>query len=222
LDSKLSSSHGYQQNRTNSSSPAEKDILPLINNKVSTMAAKNAAPSPFMILMVYIALGSLISFMAGRTPPGTLPENIHREVAPALIVVCGFLVSYSVWDVMGVGAAKLSTNYEGTSGYKDLTQKSMPEEVYLAIRVQTNQVEQMPVFIVGSLSCALFVNGTVAGVLALIWVILRRCYASAYRGAVGVPLTDVGLGKFTVPAYFVSNAMLMAAAVHAVRCLLSA
>mmetsp|Transcript_24699 Transcript_24699/g.53290 ORF Transcript_24699/g.53290 Transcript_24699/m.53290 type:complete len:199 (+) Transcript_24699:71-667(+) len=175
-------------------------------------------PSPIVILISYIVLGSLISFGAGRTPDGTLPRNIHRELAPTLIVVCGFLTSYSVWDVLAVGIAKQKHKY-GEKRYTDHQQ--MPEEVYLAVRVQTNQVEQMPVFLVGSLSCALFVNGTVAGVMSLIWVLLRRGYASAYRGAVGVPVSDIGLGKFTIPAYFMSNGMLMAAAVHAVRCLIS-
>jgi hypothetical protein len=177
----------------------------------------DASPSPFVILITYIALGSLISFLAGREP-GTLPENICRELAPALIVVCGFLTSYSLWDVMPVGAAKAKAKYL-EKRYTDLP-VVMPEEVYLALRVQSNQVEQMPLFIVGSLSCSLLVNGVVAGVMALIWAILRRCYASAYRGGVGVPLADVGLSRFTIPAYFVSHAMLMAAAVHAVRCLL--
>jgi len=185
---------------------------------MAATSSNDSPPSPFVIMIAYIALGSLISFIAGRSP-GTLPGNIHREVAPALIVVCGFLMSYSCWDVMAVGLAKQKHNYMDKS-YKNLPQK-MPEEVHLAMRVQTNQVEQMPVFIVGSLSCALFVNGTVAGVMSLIWVILRRSYASAYRGAVGVPLGDMGLSKFTIPAYFMSNTMLMAAAVHAVRCLLS-
>ena len=103
--------------------------------------------------------------------------------------------------------------------YKDVS-TVMPEEVYLAQRVQTNQVEQMPVFIVGSLGCALFVNGSVAGVMLLIWVILRRCYASVYRKAVGVPADDIGLAKFTIPAYFMSNGMVAATAVHAIRSLL--
>jgi uncharacterized MAPEG superfamily protein len=184
----------------------------------ASSSPKDSPPSPFVIVVSYIALGSLVSFMAGRTP-GTLPENIHRELAPALIVVCGFLTSYSVWDVMAVGIAKQKFKY-GEKSYKDTSQQ-LPEEVHLAMRVQANQVEQMPVFIVGSLSCAIFVNGAVAGAMALIWVILRRSYASAYRGAVGVPIADIGLGKFTIPAYFLSNTMVMAALVHAVRCLVS-
>jgi len=178
-----------------------------------------AAPSPLLILITYIALGCLISFLAGREP-GTLPENIVREVSPTLIVVCGFLTSYSLWDVMTVGVAKIKTKYFEKT-YNDLSQQQMPEEVYLAVRVQTNQVEQMPLFIVGSLSCAIFVNGTVAAVMALMWAILRRCYASVYRAGVGKPLADIGLVRFTVPAYFVGHAMLMSVAVHSVRCLLS-
>ena len=102
--------------------------------------------------------------------------------------------------------------------YRDMP-TVMPEEVYLAQRVQTNQVEQMTVFIVGSLGCALFVNGSVAGVMSLIWVVLRRCYASVYSNAVGIPTDDIGLAKFTVPAYFLSNGMVVATAIHAIRSL---
>ncbi|CAB9497608.1 expressed unknown protein [Seminavis robusta] len=177
-----------------------------------------AEPSPFVILITYVVLGTLLSFLAGREP-GMLPENIHREMAPSLIVVCGFLVSYSLWDVMAVGVAKTKANYMEHS-YKDLP-KHIPEEVYLAVRVQTNQVEQMPVFLIGTLSCAFFVNGTVAAVMALLWAILRRQYASLYRSSVGVPLAKIGLQKFTIPAYFLSNAMCMAVAVHSLRALLS-
>jgi MAPEG family len=176
------------------------------------------APSPVMILISYIILGSLISFLTGREP-GTLPEDVIREVAPALIVVCGFLTSYSLWDVLAVGTAKGEAKYLDKK-YKDL-HSQMPEEVHLALRVQTNQVEQMPLFIVGSLSCAIVVNGTVAAVLALVWAILRRCYASAYRNGVGKTMAEIGLGKYTIPAYFASHAMLMATIVHAVRCILS-
>mmetsp|Transcript_49709 Transcript_49709/g.73913 ORF Transcript_49709/g.73913 Transcript_49709/m.73913 type:complete len:195 (-) Transcript_49709:654-1238(-) len=180
---------------------------------------KDAPPSPVAIFITYIVLGSLISFGTGREP-GTLPakDEILREMAPALIVVCGFLASYEVWDVMGVGMAWHKTKLISKS-YKDLPTR-LPEELYLAQRVQTNQVEQIPIFLIGTLSCALFVNGRVAGVLGLIWAILRRCYASTYRGSVGAAsLQDIGLAKFTVPAYFAVNSMLMATAVHAVRCL---
>ena len=176
---------------------------------------KEDPPPPHFILVGYIILGSLVSFLAGREP-GTLPENIPRELAPTVIVICGFLVSYNLWDCMSAGLAK--KNYVSKK-YQDIPAK-MPEEAYLAVRVQTNQVEQMPGFIVGSLSCALFVNGSVAGVLALVWAILRRWYASVYRGSLGVPIANIGLTKFTVPAYFASSIMLMATAVHAARCLL--
>lgn len=182
-----------------------------------TKTQSSPAPSPVTILAVYITLGCLISFLAGREP-GSLPENnIFREVAPVLIIVCGFLTSYSVLDVMAVGIAKIETNYHMNHSYKDLP--NMPEQVYLATRVQANQVEQMPGFIVGSLGCALFVNGRVAGVLALVWAILRRRYASTYRGAVGVKFSEIGLSKYTIPAYFISNTMLMAIAIHGLRCL---
>ena len=194
------------------SSPRESAI-------VMVAASQQKPANPLAILVFYIVFGSLLSFVAGREP-GTLPDNIHRELAPVLIVVCVFLVSYSLFDVMAVGVAKQKTKYSEYL-YKDLP-KQIPEEVHLAWRVQMNQVEQMPVFLVGSLGCALFVNGTVAGVMSGVWVVLRRRYASLYRSANGIPVADIGLSKFTVPAYILSNSsMVMATAIHAVRCLLS-
>jgi len=182
-------------------------------------SSPSSEPQPAVILVVYMILGSLISFLAGREP-GNLPENIPREIGPAVVVICGFIISYSLWDCMAVGTAKARCSNVWKS-YKDLPQNSMPEEVYLAVRVQTNQVEQMPVFLVGTIACALLVNGTVAAVLALAWSVLRRMYASAYRNAIGVPFDEIGLGRFTIPCYFLSNCMVMSAAVHSLRAILS-
>ena len=170
-------------------------------------------PSQFGILFVYILLGCLISFSTGREP-GTLPDEILFEVAPTIVVISAFLVSYSVWDVMAVGLAK--ARHGVFKSYKDLPNR-MPEEVFLAQRVQTNQVEQLPVFLVGILACAVLVNGTVAAVLGSIWAMLRRMYASVYRNSVGIPFADIGLQKYTIPCYFISNSMLMAAAVQSIR-----
>ena len=182
-----------------------------------TADKSDASPPPTVILLTYVVLGCVISFSCGRAP-GKLPKNITNELAPSLIAICIFLSTYSTYDVMGVGIAKIKHKY-GKKSYKDMPSK-MPEEAYLAQRVQTNQVEQMPVFIVGSLSCALFVNGLVAGVMSFVWVILRRSYATAYRNSVGVPVSEIGLARYTIPAYFMANGMVMATAVHLIRSLL--
>mmetsp|Transcript_8177 Transcript_8177/g.11388 ORF Transcript_8177/g.11388 Transcript_8177/m.11388 type:complete len:192 (-) Transcript_8177:89-664(-) len=174
-------------------------------------------PNPLAILVVYIVLGAILSFAFGREPDGRLPDKIILELGPTIIVICGFITSYSLYDVMAVGCAKAEVHYM-QKAYKDLPAK-LPEKAYLAQRVQTNQVEQLPGFIVGSLSCALLVNGTAATVLALLWAIVRRLYATTYRNAIGKPLKDMGLFRFTLPAYFISNAMLMSAVVQVVRIL---
>ena len=170
-----------------------------------------ATPSPAVILAIYVALGSIISFLFGRKP-GSLPDDIVSEVSPSFVVVGGFLLSYSLWDVMSVGRAKERHGMFKLS-YKDVPAK-MPEEVYVSQRAQMNQVEQMPVFIVGTFSCALLVNGKVAAVLGLIWSVLRRLYASTYRKS-GRPSAS-----YTIPCYFISNAMVAAACVHSLRSLL--
>lgn len=183
------------------------------------------APNPptLPILLTYVSLGSLISFCFGREPSDPIPENILKEISAVLLIVCSFLISYSIWDVMAVGIAKHETKYSQRS-IKEMCSNNppIPEKVYLSIRVQTNQLEQMPLFIFGSLSCAIFVNGNVTALMSMMWVILRRLYASTYRNAIGVKNgMDIGLSKFTIPAYFLVNSMLAATAVHAIRCLLS-
>jgi hypothetical protein len=120
---------------------------------------------------------------------------------------------------MAVGIAKEIFKYREMK-YKDLP-SAMPEEAYLAQRVLTNQVEQMTVLVVGSLSCALFVDGKISGVMSLVWVMLRCGYALIYRKAIGVPVSKIGLTKFTIPAYYMSNGMVMATTVHAIQSLLS-
>lgn len=185
----------------------------------TTDSKTNKPPPPAAaILGAYIFLGAILSFLAGREP-GTLPDNLVKEVAPAAIVVTGFLLTYSVLDVMTVGVYKERHNCF-KSYYHELPDR-LPEEVFLAQRVQTNQVEQMPNFIVGTLACAILVNGTAAGVMALMWVILRRLYATAYRSGVGKPFKELRLETYTIPAYFLSNAMVASVAIQSVRSLFS-
>ncbi len=166
------------------------------------------------LVIMFTFLGAALAFLFGREP-GRLPDDIVKELAPSIIVVCGFLISYELCDVMGVGMAKGRTGiFEQT--YKDLPVKE-DEEVYLRQRVLTNQLEQMPLFIVGTFLCALLVDGKIAGILSLSWALLRRMYASTYKRGGGKKLKQIGLAKFTVPCYFICNTMIMAAGVQAMR-----
>mmetsp|Transcript_7802 Transcript_7802/g.12225 ORF Transcript_7802/g.12225 Transcript_7802/m.12225 type:complete len:211 (+) Transcript_7802:102-734(+) len=184
----------------------------------------SSAPSPpptFTIFLVYSVLGLVLSYTFGRDPSGTAvpyPDNCIKELAPTIIVICLFLVSYSLLDVMEVGSAKLRHGL-GSKTYPSVA-SNPPEEVYLAQRIQTNQVEQLPGFLVGSICFSILVNGKVGALLSLIWAVLRRMYASTYRASIGKPISKSGVTKFTIPAYFVLNAMLMGAAVQCVRYLL--
>merc|ERR1712029_962720 len=162
-----------------------------------------------------MGLGTIISFLFGREP-GTLPDDIARELAPATIAVCGFLLSYEVWDVMAVGVAK--ERAIALKSYKDIPDR-MPEKVYLSQRAQSNQVEQISVFLVGTFGCALLVDGRVADILGMAWGVLRRLYAAAYRDGSGKNFKEMGLAKYTIPCYFIVNSMLMAVVVQSVRCL---
>ena len=134
-----------------------------------------------------------------------------------MIVVCLFITSYSLSDVMAVGIAKANHGFL-TKAY-GIVAFNPPEEVYLAMRAQTNQVEQMPGFIVASLSFSVFVNGKIGAALALLWAVLRRLYASCFRASVGKTLNQIGLSRYTIPAYFIVNSMLMGTIVQCVRSL---
>lgn len=172
-------------------------------------------PPAFAILLVYTGLGFLIAFLFGKDDPSN--QDFVQELAPVIIVSCGFLVSYELLDVMAVGAAKLKSKCHDKRSSKDEINQVQDEEVYLAQRVQTNQVEQMTPFLIGSYSCALLVDGKVAGVLAMCWAILRRAYATQYRASVGIPVSKAGLAKYTVPCYFIVNVMLMASVIQSAR-----
>mmetsp|Transcript_6826 Transcript_6826/g.10664 ORF Transcript_6826/g.10664 Transcript_6826/m.10664 type:complete len:194 (-) Transcript_6826:2670-3251(-) len=166
------------------------------------------------LVTVFTLQGAALSFLFGREP-GTLPDDIVKELAPSIVVLCGFLISYELCDVMSVGMAK------GRNGILEQTYRDLPvkedEEVYLRQRVLTNQLEQMPLFIVGTLLCALLVNGTIAGIMSLSWVLLRRMYASTYKRGGGMKLKQIGIAKFTIPCYFICNTMVAASGVQAVR-----
>jgi uncharacterized MAPEG superfamily protein len=175
-----------------------------------------APPPAVAIFTVYLALGIFLSYSFGRDL-GTLPpaDDLAREISPTLSIICIFLVSYSLFDVMAVGAAKQKHGFS-TKKFGPWIHNP-PEEVYLALRAQTNQVEQLPAFLIGSLSFSILVNGTVGAILSLVWTVLRRLYASRYRSAMGQTSKESGIATFTIPAYFALNAMLMGTAVHCLR-----
>jgi hypothetical protein len=188
----------------------------------STLSKQGGGPPPpLAILIAYTILGSGISFLAGRQP-GTLPSNIVQEVAPSVIVICMFLVYYELWDCMAVGSAKHKFQSFSGMSYNEYCKIPSSEEVYLAQRVQTNQIEQMPVFLFGIFSCAILVNGSVAAVMGFFWCVLRIRYAYVYRNSVGMKYeqTMKGIGQYTIPAYFFSNSMCMASAIHSLRSLM--
>jgi len=175
-----------------------------------------------IILATYLALGIAISFVAGREP-GTPPEDALRELAPSVLVIAAFLTHYQLVDVMGVGTAKRSfENDTARLHHGDYAARSLHCSVYLAQRAQTNQVEQLPVFVLGTLGCAWFVDGRVAALLAAAWVGIRIRYAAAYRDSAGLTHgeTMARIARYTVPAYFISTSMVTATGVHALRCLL--
>lgn len=166
-------------------------------------------PPAKQVLLMYVILGTILSFASGRTP-GTHAE--FSEVCGTMCVVCSFFLWYSVFDVMTVGATRASANYWKKSD-------DAPELVTLAFRAQMNQVEQMTSFALSSLLFSFAVNGYVGACLSLLWVVLRALYAHNYRGMVGISWEEKmqKVGKFTIPCYFLINGMNAGVVVHVFR-----
>lgn len=175
-------------------------------------------PPQWLVLALYALLGAAASFFLGHEP-GTLPEDLVRALCPSIIVVSLFLARYTVVDVMSAGVTKSKSVY-AIKDYKDMPVQ-MPEEAYLADRAQMNQLEQMPPFIMATMSFSLLVNGNVGAILALLWSVLRHFYARTYRRSVGLPFGKKGLASYTIPCYFITGTMLMGSAVHALRWMMS-
>ena len=198
-------------------------IMVQTRSQSSTMSsADDPAPPPndLAIFLTYLFLGTVLSLCFGRDPGTPLPpaDELARDISPTIAILCLFLVSYSLLDVMAVGAAK--QKYDFSKKKFGPWVHNPQEEVYLALRAQTNQVEQLPGFLIGSIFFSILVNGTAGALLSLVWVVLRRLYASRYRSAVGKTIEESGIATCTIPAYFALNAMLMGTAVQCLRIIL--
>ena len=178
-------------------------------------------PPTLALFLAYSTLGAALSYFFGRNPVSEplLPDNLILEIAPTIIVISLFLVSYSLVDVMEVGKAKIKAGLI----HKQYPASALnpPETVYVAQRAQMNQIEQLPGFLIGSICFAVLVDGKVGAVLSLIWSVARRLYASTYLASVGKPMMQAGLTTYTVPAYFIVNSLLMGAVAQCVRILMS-
>merc|ERR1740121_246972 len=184
-----------------------------------------APPPVAAITLTYCILGAALSYTFGRDPASGEPlipnnsDDLVLEIAPTAIVICLFLVSYSLIDVLNVGIVKIKLGLADKPYHPDSSSNNPPEELYLAIRAQMNQVEQLPGFLIASICFTILVNGKVGAVLSLIWAILRRLYASTYCGALVKPITKAGITKYTIPAYFIVNSMLLGVVVQCGRIL---
>ena len=112
--------------------------LHIITMASSSSSASPPPPSPEFLFLVYLVLGAGASFLFGREP-GTLPEDIVMELCPSIVVICFFLASYSVYDVLGCGIAKGKAGFNAAD-YNDLPAFPPPEELFLAERAQMNQL----------------------------------------------------------------------------------
>jgi|Transcript_86335 uncharacterized MAPEG superfamily protein len=179
----------------------------------------NVPPHGIAFVPLYLILGAIASFAFGRAP-GTMPADWFGELKLPALASSAFIVCYSLLDVLGVGRAKAKHD----AFDKAITAKDgeLPEEVCLALRAQANQVEQMSGFFVALWMYSFFVSGPAGGAMGSAWVILRVLYSATYRNSAGIAMAKKGLLKFTVPCYFLLNAMAMGTAIHVARLMFSA
>lgn len=169
-------------------------------------------PHGITILPMYIAFGAITSFGFGREP-GTLPTDWLAELKFPALATCVFVTCYNLFDTLGVGRVRAKYSYFDTTS----SNGPVPEEVALALRAQANQVEQFPTFLAALWLYSFFVSGFAGGVMGGMWTLLRQLYSATYRSSAGISPAKKGLGKFTLPCYFLVNAMAMGTVVHVVR-----
>eukprot|EP00965_Chrysotila_dentata_P216691 6189521-Pleurochrysis_carterae.AAC.1 len=179
--------------------------------------AKPASAPPWPVLLFYfIVCGSISSFAFGREP-GTLPQHPAHELALPALACALFVTTYELFDVMAVGMSK--QKYKLFSMPRSKWPSMVPEEVQILEAIQRNQVEQAPFSLIVTLLYSTFVSGYAGGVIAMIWVLLRRRYVHVYRNSVAKSFNDTGIVKITVPAYFCIHTMSMGTIIHMLRIL---
>eukprot|EP00243_Klebsormidium_subtile_P003124 TRINITY_DN16286_c0_g1_i1.p1 TRINITY_DN16286_c0_g1~~TRINITY_DN16286_c0_g1_i1.p1 ORF type:complete len:125 (-),score=13.01 TRINITY_DN16286_c0_g1_i1:325-699(-) len=65
------------------------------------------------------------------------------------------------------------------------------------VRVYENQLEQYIPFLASMFLCAIFINGNLAGILGLLWVLCRYQYGRRYQAH----RYGRDIGRYTGPAY---------------------
>lgn len=71
------------------------------------------------------------------------------------------------------------------------------------VRVYENQLEQYIPFLASMFLCAVFVNGNLAGILGLLWVLFRYQYGRRYQAH----RFGLDIGRYTGPAYLLTAVM---------------
>ena len=87
--------------------------------------SKQQPPSAAVLIATYGFLGGIASYLFGNDL-GEIPKDIISELCPSIVVICLFLVYYEVYDVMGVGIAKINNSDMLMKKYED-TATFIPE-----------------------------------------------------------------------------------------------
>eukprot|EP00756_Hemistasia_phaeocysticola_P009916 Hpha_TRINITY_DN14971_c1_g1::TRINITY_DN14971_c1_g1_i1::g.143899::m.143899 len=179
---------------------------------------KDPTPPWWGLVLFYTPLAWGFLHFYGRSFASV--KDVAREFALPLLAIGGFVMSYELFDSMGVAKAA----FANANAFKDgkvaerfsTPVSDLPPSYMRAVRAQSNQVEQVPFFIAMLLGAVLFADGIAVGSLGVGYCSLRALYARAYRRG---GLTDK-LGAYTVPCYFIMGTISMVNVIGAIKVLL--
>ena len=166
---------------------------------------------------MYFVMGWAFIHFCGR--PFASVDNVAREFALPLLAIAVFVMSYELFDVMGVGLSAIAHanafNDGKTSERYTTPVADLPPAYVCAVRAQANQVEQVPFFTIMLLGAVLFADGLAVGTLGVLYCGIRALYARAYRtNGLGA-----SLAAYTIPCYFILGPLAMANIVGALKLL---
>ena len=164
--------------------------------------SKQAAPAWWVLASIYCTLGWVFVHFYGRPFASVAHEDLAHEFAVPLLAIASFVLSYEIFDCMGVGIVAIANAHKFKDG--KISERfqtpvvDLPSDYVRALRAQSNQIEQMPFFMAMLLGAVLFVDGVAVGMLGVVYCFTRALYGRAYRAG---GLTSA-LSAYTMPCYF--------------------
>jgi hypothetical protein len=158
-------------------------------------------------------VGAIASFFLAKPLESPFVFDTRDLAWP--LVAFTLAASMYAYDLMQVGGSRQKFKLWDT--YLKADAAKLPIEYVAACRAQTNQTEQLVVFVPALFLGTLFFNARVSGALGIVWVLVRTAYAEHFRSSTALAFKDKGLGKFTIPCYMIISTLHIAAVFNVLR-----